>query len=49
MPKPDAELQLDQFIDKFSKDMGKRIRDARAKMRASMPQALELVYDNYPL
>jgi hypothetical protein len=47
MPKQDAELQLDQFIEKFSKDMGKRIRAARTKMRALMPEALELVYDNY--
>jgi hypothetical protein len=47
MPKPDAELQLDKFIGKFSKDMGKLIRAARAKMRALMPQALELVYENY--
>jgi hypothetical protein len=47
MPKPDPELQLDQFIGKFSKDMGTRIRAARSKMRTAMPQALELVYDNY--
>jgi hypothetical protein len=47
MPKPDAEQQLEQFIGKFSKDMGERIRAARARMRALMPQALELVYDNY--
>jgi hypothetical protein len=47
MPKPDAELQLDQFIGKFSKDMGKLISAARSKMRPLMPRALELIYDNY--
>ncbi len=47
MTKPDAEQQLDRFIEKFSDDMAKRIRAARVKMRALMPQALELVYDNY--
>jgi hypothetical protein len=47
MPKADAELRLEEFIAKFSPDMGKLIRAARAKMRALMPRALELVYDNY--
>lgn len=41
------EKQLAQFIDKFTPDMAKRIRAARAKMRKRIPQALELVYDNY--
>jgi hypothetical protein len=47
MPASQAEQQLAGFIAKFSPEMGKLIRAARAKMRACMPQALELVYDNY--
>jgi hypothetical protein len=43
----DPERQLAEFIAKFTPEMGKLIRDARAKMRAFIPQALELVYDNY--
>jgi hypothetical protein len=44
-PKP--EQQLAEFIGKFTPEMGKLIRVARAKMRGFVPQALELVYDNY--
>jgi hypothetical protein len=44
-PKP--ERQLSEFIEKFTPEMGKLIRAARAKMRGLMPHALELVYDNY--
>ena len=32
---------------KFKPEMAKLIRAARAKMRAFIPQAFELVYDNY--
>ena len=39
--------QLTEFIAKFKPEMGKLIRAARSKMRSLMPQALELVYDNY--
>jgi len=39
--------QLDGFIAKFTPEMAALIRAARAKMRKRMPQALELVYDNY--
>jgi hypothetical protein len=42
-----AERQLTEFIAKFTPEMSKLIRAARAKMRGFMPQALELVYDNY--
>jgi hypothetical protein len=47
MPTRDPERQLVGFIAKFTPEMGKLIRDARAKMRGFIPQALELVYDNY--
>lgn len=41
------EKQLAAFIDKFTPEMAKRIRSARAKMRKRIPQAVEMVYDNY--
>lgn len=41
------ERQLAGFIAKFSPDMARLIRAARAKMRRRLPNALELVYDNY--
>lgn len=41
------EQQLDGFIAKFAPEMAARIRAAREKMRRRIPQALELVYDNY--
>lgn len=41
------EKQLAEFIAKFTPEMATRIRAARAKMRKRIPQALELVYDNY--
>ena len=41
------EQQLTSFIEKFTPEMAKRIRAARVKMRKRLPQALELVYDNY--
>jgi hypothetical protein len=47
MPTRQAERQLSEFIAKFTPEMAKSIRTARAKMRGLMPQALELVYDNY--
>ena len=47
MKPPTPEKQLAGFIAKFSPEMAKRIRAARAKMRKRIPQALELVYDNY--
>jgi hypothetical protein len=47
MPTRQAERQLSEFIAKFTPEMAKSIRTARAKMRGFMPQALELVYDNY--
>ena len=41
------EKQLAGFIDKFAPDMASLIRAARKKMRALLPDAIELVYDNY--
>jgi hypothetical protein len=47
MPTRQAERQLTEFIAKFTPEMAKFIRAARAKMRGFMPKASELVYDNY--
>jgi len=49
--KPAAALspqaQLDSFLDKFTPDIAAQARVALRKMRARLPGALELVYDNY--
>jgi hypothetical protein len=42
-----AEAELAAFIAKFSPEMQARIRACRAKMRMRLPDAVELVYDNY--
>ena len=50
MPQParmDAEIQIEDFIDRFSDDVAERIRAARVAMRRRLPGAVELVYDNY--
>ena len=47
MATPTPENQLAAFIAKFTPDMAKRIRAARAKMRKRIPHAIEMVYDNY--
>jgi hypothetical protein len=41
------EAALRSFVAKFTPEMAKLIRAARANMRRHIPQALELVYDNY--
>jgi hypothetical protein len=41
------EKQLDDFIAKYSPEIGMLTRAALAKMRARLPGAIELVYDNY--
>ena len=41
------EKQLAGFIAKFAPDRAKEIRAARKKMRALLPTATEMVYDNY--
>jgi hypothetical protein len=54
MPAPKAkktnsspEAQLDSFIDKFTPEMAALARACLAKMRARLPGATQLVYDNY--
>ena len=41
------EKQLAGFIAKFTPEIATLIRAARKKMRERLPQAVELVYDNY--
>ncbi len=41
------EKQLATFIDKFTPAMARLIRAVRKAMRARLPSAIELVYDNY--
>ena len=47
MTTPRPEEQLAGFIAKFTPEIATLIRGARKKMRARLPQAVELVYDNY--
>lgn len=47
MKTPTSEKQLAGFVAKFTPEMASLIRAARTKMRKRIPQALELVYDNY--
>jgi hypothetical protein len=42
-----AETELAGFVAKFAPDMQERIQACRAKLRARLPDAVELVYDNY--
>ncbi len=42
-----AESELAGFIDKFAPEMQDLIRQCRAAMRARLPDAIEMVYDNY--
>ena len=42
-----AEQQLKGFIGKFAPEMAALIRAVRKKLRARLPRATELVYDNY--
>jgi len=41
------EEQLDSFIAKYIPEIGALAQEALAKMRARLPGAIELVYDNY--
>ena len=43
----DAEAQLDGFIDKYTPDMAALTRALFARMKARLPGAAILVYDNY--
>jgi hypothetical protein len=41
------EDRLQEFIDRFTPEIAARGRDALARMRARLPGAVQLVYDNY--
>jgi hypothetical protein len=43
----EEQRQLDSFIGKFSPDVAARARIELQRMRALLPVAIELVYDNY--
>ena len=43
----DAEAELEGFIARFTDAVATDIHAARARMRARLPGAVELVYDNY--
>ena len=45
MPAP--EIQLDAFLDKYTPPVATLARACLAKMRARLPGAVQLVYDNY--
>ena len=44
---PNAAAQLTSFLARFSPDVAKIARLARAKLRKRLPRAVEMVYDNY--
>jgi hypothetical protein len=46
-PADDPQRQLDAFIDKFTPEVAARTRVELARMRALLPCAIEMVYDNY--
>lgn len=46
-PDSTVEQQLAGFIDRFEPANARLIRRCRAELRALMPTAIELVYDNY--
>ena len=43
----DAQAQLDSFIDRYTPEVAGDARQALAFMRARLPTATQLVYDNY--
>lgn len=47
MNTPSPEKQLAGFIAKYTPEVGALARAALARMRARLPGAVELVYDNY--
>ena len=42
-----AQVQLDRFIDKFAPEVAALAREALARLRARLPGATVMVYDNY--
>ena len=47
MSAPSPQIQLEGFLDRFSPEIAAVARAALVKMRAKLPGAIELVYDNY--
>jgi hypothetical protein len=52
MPKPQkentsAELQLSEFLAKFTPEIAARAEEILIRLRCRFPHAIELVYDNY--
>ena len=47
MAEKSPERRLTDFIGKFSPEVARTARSARAKIHELLPSALELVYDNY--
>lgn len=47
MTDPSPEDQLAGFLAKFTPEVAAQAREARAWMRARLPGAIEMVYDNY--
>jgi hypothetical protein len=43
----EAQAQLDRFIDRYAPEVAADAREALAFMRARLPSATQLVYDNY--
>ncbi len=46
-PSASPSAQLDSFLDKYTPEIAAQARVALRKMRARLPGAVELVYDNY--
>ena len=42
-----AEKQLDRFLDAYTPEIARLARESLAKLRRRLPNATELVYDNY--
>ena len=47
MAEKSSERRLTEFIAKFSPDVARTARSARTKIHKLLPDAFELVYDNY--
>jgi hypothetical protein len=47
MKRTSAARQLDTFLGRFSPEIVKLAKAARAKFRKRLPRAIEMVYDNY--
>jgi hypothetical protein len=44
---PSPELQLAEFLAKFTPDIARQAKEILTQLRIRIPHALELVYDNY--